>query len=158
GQLSRTHTAMALVLERRSDDLASLEHATKALELARRPGHRLWEAESLNLAGWYLARLGKLDAARDWAEQAHAAFLGLNDRGGKAASWDPLGYIATASGRHDDAIDYFRQAIELYDEEGNVAVVAGLHERLGRAHLGLGDRAEARRAWQRALAQYRSLR
>ena len=158
GQLSRTHLAMALVLERRNDDLASLDHASKAMDLAKQVGNRLWEAESRNLAGWYLARLGKLDAARDWVAQAHATFVEINDRGGQADSLDALGYIAVLSERHHDAITHFNQAIELYHEEGNVAVVAGLRERIGRAQLGLGDRETARRTWQQALAQFQSLR
>jgi tetratricopeptide (TPR) repeat protein len=158
GQLSRTHQAMALVLERRSDDLASLEHASKALDLALEIGHRLWVGEMRNLVSWYLARLGKLDVAHEEAEQALAVFRELGDRPGEADTLDSLGFIADRDGRHADAVDHFRQSIEMYRELGNVTVIAGLHDRLGRALLGLGDQQAARRAWQYALEQYQAQR
>ncbi|GAA3431256.1 AfsR/SARP family transcriptional regulator [Kutzneria kofuensis] len=158
GQLSRTHQAMALVLERRSDDLASLDHATKALDLALRIGHRLWEGEMRNLVSWYLARLGKLDVAHEEARQALEVFRELDDRAGEADTLDSLGLIAERGGRHADAVDHFRRSIEMYRELGNFTVIAGLHDRLGRALLGLGDRPAARRAWEHALAQYHEQR
>ncbi|MFC0545726.1 AfsR/SARP family transcriptional regulator [Kutzneria chonburiensis] len=154
GQLARTHQAMALVLERRGDDLASLEHASKALDLALSIGHRLWVGEMRNLVSWYLARLGKLDVAHEEAEQALAVFRELGDRPGEADVLDALGFIADRDGRHADAVEHFRQSIELYRELGNVTVVAALHDRLGRALLGLGDRPAARQAWQYALEQF----
>ncbi|MEV6611216.1 BTAD domain-containing putative transcriptional regulator [Kutzneria sp. NPDC051319] len=158
GQLSRTHQAMALVLERRSDDLASLEHASKALDLVLRVGNRLWEGEMRNLVSWYLARLGKLDVAQEEAVRALAVFHELGDRPGEADTLDSLGFIAERDGRHADAVDHFSKSIELYRELGNVTVIAGLHERLGRALLGLGDKPAARQTWQYALEQYRSQR
>jgi DNA-binding SARP family transcriptional activator/tetratricopeptide (TPR) repeat protein len=158
GQLSRTHTAMALVLDRRQDHEPALEHATKAMELATQIGNLLWEAESRTRAAWHLAALGRLDTAREWAERAHADLVALNDRGGKADTFELLGYLADQQGDHHQAIAYYLQALELYREEGNITVIAGVHDRLGHAHLGLGDRETARRTWQQALAQYQSLR
>ena len=157
-QLARTHQAMAMVLERRSEDLASLEHATKALELARQVGKRLWEGETQNLVAWYMARLGKLDAAAEEAEQALVVFHSLGDLPGEADTHDTLGLIAERGGRHEDALGHFQRSLEIYRDIGNLTVVPGIHVRLGHAYLGMGDREQARRAWRQAIELYQAQR
>ncbi|HTI23491.1 MAG TPA: BTAD domain-containing putative transcriptional regulator [Kutzneria sp.] len=158
GQLSRTHTAMALVLDRRKDHRPALEHATRAMELAIQIGNRLWEAESRTRAAWHLAGLGRLDEAKAWAEQAYADLVDLNDRGGIAGALDLLGHLADRDGDHHRAIAHYEQAIALYEQERNITIIANMLDRLGHAHLGLGDRAAVRRIWRQALAQYETLR
>ncbi|HEY0498095.1 MAG TPA: BTAD domain-containing putative transcriptional regulator [Kutzneria sp.] len=156
-QLARTHQAMALVLMRRNtDDLVALEHATTALDLIMGlgVGHRIWEAEMRDLVAGCLMRLGKLDDARDEGERALVLFRAAGDESGAADALDTLGDIALRAGRHADAVEYFRQAAEIYHQIDNTASVAGLDERRGRALLGLGDRAAARQAWQQALDRY----
>jgi tetratricopeptide (TPR) repeat protein len=157
GLLARTHQAMALVLMRRdTDDLLALQHANRALDLIIGLDHQIWEAEMRDLVASCLTRLNKLDDARQEGERALILFREGGDEPGAADVLDTLGEIAQRAGRHAGAVDYYRQAAEIYHEINNVASVAGLDERRGHALLGLGDPAAARQAWQLALDRFQA--
>ena len=68
---------------------------------------------------------------------------------GQAQTLDSLGYIDHHSGRHDDAIEHYRQAISLYRDLDNTYETADTLDRLGHSHAALGRHDHTRAAWRK---------
>jgi tetratricopeptide (TPR) repeat protein len=147
---ARAHHDLTLVW-RRTDDQRALDHATEALRLFRTLGNPVWEAEALNMMGWRQAQLGQYHQARSCCERALLLFRLHSNRQGQAFTLDCLGSIAYHCAEHELALSCFRQALELFCDLGARYYEADVLDHLGLAHAALGDEAEARQAWQRAL-------
>jgi tetratricopeptide (TPR) repeat protein len=136
---------------RRTDDQRALDHASEALRLFRKLGNPVWEAEALNMMGWHQAQLGQYHQARSSCERALLLFRLHSNRQGQAFTLDCLGSIAYHCAERALALSCFRQSLELFCDLGAQYYEADVLDHLGLAHAALGDEAEARQAWQRAL-------
>ncbi|MGW9351982.1 tetratricopeptide repeat protein, partial [Nocardiopsis flavescens] len=155
--VNQAHTHQVLLLSAIiTGDGAGLEHAERSLELYRRVGNTMWEAGALNNLGWFLARLGRHEEARDNCRAALEASRALGYKVGEAASLDSLGYIATLANRHAEAVEYYRQALRVHRSLKDAFEEANTLSGLAEAHHALGEPEHARRAWQQALDLYRT--
>jgi tetratricopeptide (TPR) repeat protein len=136
------------------DTQAALTHASRALLLFKKLDNPVWEAEALNLVGWYQARTGNLAPARAACEQALDMFSQNGNRQGQATSLTSLGFIAHESGKHAQAMMFYRDSLALYQDLGARYEEADTLEHLGRLHAALGHKAHAERAWRQALGLY----
>jgi len=155
--LNQAHTHQAFLLSAIiTGDEKGLEPAERSLELYRSTGHATWVAGALNNLGWFLARFGRYERARDCCMEALQASRALGYKVGEAASLDSLGYIFTHAGRHSEAVEHYRQALRAHRalkdgfEEANT--LSGLAE----AHEALGETESARETWRQALDLYRA--
>ena len=150
------HT-MAWLWENRGDDRAALDHARRGLELFRAAGDPLDEARAYNAVGWYQARLGDFEAALANCTRA-LEMTKAQDRAGQYGVLDSLGFIARGLGRHDEALDYYDQALALNRELGNVYLQADIMAGIGTVHADTGATEAARQAWRQAIDLYRAQR
>jgi tetratricopeptide (TPR) repeat protein len=88
--------------------------ARQMLDLCRRIGDREGEADALSRLGTSLARLFRVQEARQSYEQAAALYDRLGKRQGQAAVRLNAGILAMNVGRYDEAIASFQQAGELF--------------------------------------------
>jgi tetratricopeptide (TPR) repeat protein len=148
---ARAHHDLTWVWRHRDDQLA-LDHASEALRLFRTIGNPVWEAEALNMMGWHQAQLGQYHQARASCERALLLFGRHLNRQGQALALDCLGCIAYHSGEHELALSWFGESLELFCDLGARYHEADVLDHLGLAHAALGNKPQARQAWQRALA------
>jgi tetratricopeptide (TPR) repeat protein len=149
---AQAHNALAGAWGRQGDDRKALEHARRALEVGQ--GSPTWEAEARNAVGWYAARLGDYDTARDHCEAALTLHREHGDRAGEAGTLDSLGFIEHQSGNHVRAIERYRQALDLLHDLDYSYHVPTTLDALGQPHAALGQYDEARAAWRQALPLY----
>jgi DNA-binding SARP family transcriptional activator/tetratricopeptide (TPR) repeat protein len=149
-----THLALAQALEQQGDNQRALDHATQSLELYRSLRNPVREAGAHNTVGWYLAQLGRHDQALGHLEAALVLARRHHHLDGEANTLDSLGYLAHHTGRHTKALHHYRQALALYRDLGNAFGEADTLERLGLTYVALGDREQARRAWQQAFTSF----
>lgn len=138
------------------DGRRALGHARRALELYHGLDQPIAEANALNAAGWYAARLGDQDdTAREHCQAALALFQHHQDVNGQAQTLDSLGYIDHHSGHHHDAVQHYRRAISLYRDLDNTYETADTLDRLGHSHAALGHHDQALAVWREARDLYR---
>jgi tetratricopeptide (TPR) repeat protein len=110
---------IAYVLERQGDMEASLAEALRVLDLyppGADPGRR---AAALNAVSWDNAVLGRFEAALAYAREAIALGSGLGPYA-LADTYDTLGYVQAGTGDRAAAEASYRQAVEIYREQGAV--------------------------------------
>ena len=146
---------MAWLWENRGDDRAALKHAQRGLELFTAAGDPLDEARAYNAVGWYQARLGEFGAALVNCTRA-LEMTRDQDRAGQYGVLDSLGFIARGLGRHEEALDYYDQALALNRELGNVYLQADILAGIGAVRADIGDTAAARQHWRQAIDLYRT--
>ncbi|SEU27728.1 AfsR/SARP family transcriptional regulator [Nonomuraea wenchangensis] len=154
--LAQVHHTIGWMWSVRGQPRRGLGHAQAALRLQREAGDPIWEANALSAVGWIRLQLGEYDAARDACEQALTLFRRHHDRGGEAATLDSLGKLAFHQGEYERALDHYGHCLDLRKGTGNAWQSADTMVGLGDAHHALGNDAEARAAWQDALALYDS--
>jgi tetratricopeptide (TPR) repeat protein len=69
---------------------------------------------------------------------------------------DSLGYITHNSGRHNEALRYYREALALRRSVGDAYNEADTLSRLGDIHAALGQAKEAIATWHQALELYQT--
>lgn len=155
GGQARIHRIMSVMYEYGSNCQLALVHAWQALDLFRSVGDVIWEADTLNTVGWCAALLGRYDEARQYC---HTAFPVLHQYHppGAADVLDTLGYIAHRAGQDIEALAYFRRALALYRDLGDIYHVPDTLDRTGHVFVSLGRGSEARIAWMEALSLYRA--
>ncbi|MFD3684183.1 BTAD domain-containing putative transcriptional regulator [Nocardiopsis sp. NPDC058631] len=155
--LNQAHTHQAFVLSAiLTGDERGLEPAERSLELYRSAGQTMWESGALNNLGWFLARFGRYERARDCCLEALEASRALGYKVGEAASLDSLGYIFTHTGRHSEAVEHYRQALRVHRSLKDAFEEANTLSGIAEAHHALGESDSAREAWRQALALYRA--
>ncbi|MFD6067261.1 tetratricopeptide repeat protein [Amycolatopsis lurida] len=152
---AHTHQALAVAWEGRGDCRRALEHAQHSLDLYRTLGQPAWEADALNVVGWYAARLGNFDTAGDHCRAALTLHRQHHDPDCEAETLDSLGFIAHRTGKHRQAVEQYHHALALYRTLGNAYEVADTLERVGHPHAALGQHQQARTVWREALELYR---
>ncbi|MFI6032534.1 ATP-binding protein [Amycolatopsis magusensis] len=153
-----THQAIAVALGLRGGDRQGLSHAQCALDLYRALADPRKEAEALNAVGWFAARLGEFDTARDHCRTALTLHQHHQEPDGEADTLDSLGFIAHRTGDHHQAIDHYHQALALYRALSHAYQVADTLDRMGYPYTALGQHEQARAVWREALQLYREQR
>lgn len=153
---AQTHLNIALAWEQQGDDAQALAHALHNLRIRKTLDSPPREAEALNAVGWYHARLGRYEQARDYCEQALALCRRHSFREGEAFTLDSLGYAAHHSGQYTQALDHYGQALNLRRALGDRYEEADTLTCLGHAYQALRRPTEARHAWRQALGLYRN--
>jgi DNA-binding SARP family transcriptional activator/Tfp pilus assembly protein PilF len=153
---AHTHLALSLIWTHQGDHEQALIHASHTLRLARSLDDPAWQADALNAVGWCQAQLGRHEQAAGYCEQALALSRQHGYRECETATLDSLGYIAHSTGDHPTALGYYRQVLALRRDLGDAYDEADVLARLGDIHAELGQQLEARQAWTRALALYRT--
>ncbi|MFE6306584.1 BTAD domain-containing putative transcriptional regulator [Nocardiopsis sp. NPDC057823] len=155
--LNQAHTLQTFVLMAiLTGDEKGVEAAERSLELYRSAGQSMWVSGALNNLGWFLARFGRYERARECCLEALEAARALGYRVGEAASLDSLGYISTRSGRHTEAVEHYRQALQVHRALKDAFEEANTLSGIAEAHHALGETEAARGAWLRALDLYRT--
>ncbi|MEU7524264.1 tetratricopeptide repeat protein [Saccharothrix sp. NPDC042600] len=149
---AHTHQMLAWSCERQGDLRRAYDHIKQALELFLELGAP-WDADALYETGWFAARVGEYDTARDHSNAALARY-GTRHPEGRAAVLDNLGYTAHHSGHHREAVEHYRQALDLWRDLGNLHEAADVLDHLGHPHLALGQHERARTAWHEARDLY----
>ena len=101
-----------------------LEFDRLGLDAARSCGDRLGEAKMLNRIGLAVLKLGRLDEADAYFQQALRVWERMGSKDRVAGCLRRLGFVAAAQQRHDDAIGYFTRALSTYRELGGSRHVA----------------------------------
>ncbi|MEV6603597.1 BTAD domain-containing putative transcriptional regulator [Kutzneria sp. NPDC051319] len=151
---AHVHHALGVTWAHREEHRQALEHAARALHLFRELALPAWEADSLNQVGWSLACLGHYEQARTSCAAALVLTRRHQNPEGEAAALTSLGFIAHRTNRDGQALSYYELALRRCQELDDAYEEANTLERIGQTHLDLGDSAEARAAWARALALY----
>jgi DNA-binding SARP family transcriptional activator/tetratricopeptide (TPR) repeat protein len=143
------YNSLAQSWGRQGDNEAALHHAGLALRLYQDSGDQVGEAQGLNQVGWVQALLGRYDEARANCE---AALRLQREFGGVTGEvQDSLGYINEHSGRLAEAVDWYREAIAVFEASGDTYNVATTLIQLGRACAAHGLDADAQAARRQAL-------
>ncbi|HEX2075668.1 MAG TPA: tetratricopeptide repeat protein, partial [Geodermatophilus sp.] len=78
-------------------------------------------------------------------------FQQLGDRDLQGVVWDSLGYAHHNLGHHDDAVACYRNALDLFREQGDRYFEAETLIRLGDTYQAMGNSTAARTWWQLGL-------
>jgi tetratricopeptide (TPR) repeat protein len=116
-------------------------------------GHRLAEADGLNVLGCTKALLGDYLPALELCSQAVALAHELGDRHGEANAWDSLGYIQQQLGHPAEALDCYERCRDLIPGSLiDTYNVTQLWTHFGDLHRELGHLDAARDSYRRSLA------
>ena len=128
-----------------------LEHIQRGLELARKAGDRLVEADLLH--AWADREYGSddFDVAFDRLSQARSILEELGDKRDLARVLTSIGRLYRVHGHPDQAFDLFRRARDLQKEVGDVEGVIQSLNSMGVALNALGQPSEALRYEQDGL-------
>jgi tetratricopeptide (TPR) repeat protein len=100
-----------------SDPHAMLLCAAQALDLATRSGATAQIAASHQSTGRALLALGRIDEAAAPASRAAETFKTLGDIDSYVQCLSLIGLCRCDEGRYSEALDYFRKALALIDDE-----------------------------------------
>src|SRR6516164_2801347 len=145
------HSSLIWIAEQQERYPDMLEHAERALGLARAVGDQTLEIMSLGDVGYSHARLGNYGHAIAYCGQALAGSRAAGERNWESATWDSLGYIHHKLGDHQRAVTCYERSLDLCRELADRYNEAGTLDRLGDVHHSAGDARAARWAWTQAL-------
>jgi len=145
------HSSLIWIAEQQERYGDMLDHAERALGLARAAGDQTLEIMSLNDAGYSHARLGNYGQAIACCGQALAGSRAAGELNWESAAWDSLGYIHHKLGDHQRAVTCYERSLDLCRELADRYNEAGTLDRLGDVHHSAGDARAARWAWTQAL-------
>jgi DNA-binding SARP family transcriptional activator len=152
------HSSLIWIAEQQERYGDMLDHAVRALGLARASGDQTLEIMSLNDVGYSHARLGNYGQAVAYCGRALAGSRAAGERNWESAAWDSLGYIHHKLADHQRAITCYERSLDLCRELADRYNEAGTLDRLGDVHHSAGDARAARWAWTQALRLLDELR
>jgi tetratricopeptide (TPR) repeat protein/transcriptional regulator with XRE-family HTH domain len=149
------HHSLGGTWERSGDDGRALEHASRALLIFRQLNDSYRQARALNAVGWLQTRLGDHEQARANCLAALTLLRGLGEHElGESNTLDSLGYIAHRMSEYDEALDYFRQALDLCRAHGHSFVEADVLHHIAETQLAQGLPEPACDTWRQAQRLY----
>jgi tetratricopeptide (TPR) repeat protein len=107
-----------------------------------------------NQVGWYCARLGHHEQAREHCAAALALHRAHDDPEAEAHTLDSLGYIAHHAGRPAVAVEHYEQAVHLFRRLSETYHEADTLVALGHTYRALGRDDRARAVWREAWERY----
>jgi len=154
--------AAGLLMESQDRHSEAITFTLQALSLAETfaadPGMEFARQTAMNNIAWLYACAGKLDVALSSATSALELFRQLGDSVLTASVMDTLGFIQHRLGHHADAVDCYREAMDLFGSMNSLYKSAEAAEHLAESYQALGDPAKARAALRDALAVLGELR
>ena len=132
----------------RQGDLETAERAFRErYELVDSPVER---ADACTDLARVALRRGNFAEVRRWADVGYEAAEGLEDPGAIRLPLHMRAAAARMEGRYDEARELYLRSIELNEQLGNAANIAGEHHNLVHVELRSGNRAEAGRRFAAA--------
>ncbi|GAA2399543.1 SARP family transcriptional regulator [Catellatospora methionotrophica] len=156
-QEGQIHLDIALALETAGRSAEALARAEQSVPLFERAGGGHALGIALNCTGWYHALAGHYDSCVEYCLRALALLHDTDDRRGRAATHDSLGYAYQRLGSSGLAADHLRRAVALFQETGDRHGTADALDHLGECLAAAGDQAQAEHAWQQSLAIFEFL-
>jgi len=95
----------------------SLEYAQKALEIASKHQHNLWQAAAWLNMGQSYKKLGDNEKALDTMLKSISHYQSVNSHIGVASAYLAIGNLYTQQQNHPLALKYFNQSIQVFREE-----------------------------------------
>lgn len=117
----------------RRDDETAVPQLEQSLALATRAGDRATRSEALRHLGIAAHTAGRFDDARERLEESSRLRWEIGEEPGVASNMVGLAYIATAQGRHADAVATLDEAYGIARAHGAEAIVKHIEE--ARAHI-----------------------
>jgi tetratricopeptide (TPR) repeat protein len=152
------HLAYVQLLDIQKRYADALDHARRALDLARRSPSPMYLADALTAVSWDQAWLGSNVEALSSCERALEIYSEIGHPEGNAYALHVLGFIHQELGNYAQAVRYYTRAIEIDRELGSRYWEAVVLDRLGAAYHGLGDRHRAQLVWRQAFKILDTLR
>ena len=151
-------TELGMMQERTGNYQAAALSLGRALQLFGDLGDRHCQAVVLRHLGMVRRRTGDHKAAAASLTQALRMYRDLGDRHGQAAASINLGeLLSQSSGRDDDALGYFAQALSIADDIGAPVLQARALEGIGRCYVRDGNPGQGTAHLRQALAIYQSI-
>ena len=148
GSLHRTQGAYA----------QALESYQKSLVLANELNSKPDIALVLGNIGQVHASQGNYAAALEFYERSLTIRKGTGDQAGEAlAQWD-IASVHSAQGNHPLALTFAQRAADIAKNIGSLETLWRAYSTVGVSHLALNQRAQARQAWQDAIATIEAMR
>lgn len=148
---ARAWNGLGSVYATKSKHQASLACARRAEQLARESEDQAELLRALYSQGWEAYRLGDTDTAQRLGEDALALSTALNAQRDRARSLNLLGAVQDMRSQPEQAKEYKRRSLELYEAAGDQMMVGIMLNNLGATAENFGDHAEAASLFQRAL-------
>jgi len=139
---ARLTSLQALVRQRQQRALPARELAERAIGEARGAGDHAALARAYLVSEWANRVLGDSQSSGH-GEQALQIYEQLGDLHGAGMASNNLGGIAYFDGRWDDAVDWYRRAVDAYRRCGNDARAASAASNLGELLVSRGAHDEA---------------
>jgi transcriptional regulator with XRE-family HTH domain/tetratricopeptide (TPR) repeat protein len=145
-------------LAHRQDRYAdALSHAEEALRLYQAVGDQRGQAEALADAGWYHGLLGNYQQALAFSRRGLTLSAGTGHRRAERHAWDSVGYAEYHLGNLAEAAACCQHALTLHRQAGDHFYEADTLSHLGDIWHAASEPAQARQAWQQALAIFDNL-
>jgi tetratricopeptide (TPR) repeat protein len=148
--------SLGVLAERQGRGADALGHAEQAMRLYQAVGDQAGEADALNTVGWYHGMLGDYQQARAFCRQAVTLSAQVGHRWLEAGAWDSVGYAEHHLGNLAEAAACYQRALSLL-RAGDRLQEAVVLTHLGDTRQAAGELAQAREAWQQALAIFEDL-
>jgi tetratricopeptide (TPR) repeat protein len=138
----------------------ALARSAHALRLYQAIGHHAGQARALNSVGWVHLLLGRYQPGLAYCERAFELARktdGPYVRYLQVYTLDSIGYAHHLLGHYAVAVARYRQALRAHPVEGETGVMAIVLDHLGDSYEADGARADALRAWDRAVSIFEDM-
>ncbi|MEM1180848.1 MAG: CHAT domain-containing protein [Acidobacteriota bacterium] len=144
------------IAQRRSETQAEMAYTRTALDIFRRVGDPLGEAEAIESLAHSLVDRVAFDEAKELLERNMEVWEGLGNPQKQGKTLGYLGLIAEEEGRLDEAFDLHRRALALRHAAEDPVGVAVTLNNLAKAHFAAGDYDKDLEFWHRAAEEIES--
>jgi len=139
---------LALIVD---DAEKAYEQAHLAVEEWRAIGTPSSLAYGLILLGQSASALGRYNEAQLALEESILLINSVGDRTVLGLAYRGLGQVAQVQGKHMQAVEMFRKAVDIFDELGTQSSAALGLAQMGHSFFALGDDYEASHVWSESL-------
>ncbi|WP_178917857.1 tetratricopeptide repeat protein [Natronomonas gomsonensis] len=127
------------------------------LEICRRAGYSIGEADALDSLGNIALVLGEYQTAKEYYQQSLDLFQDVGFSFGEAQSLNNLGVLAQEMREYERAREYHSRSLDIYRELGARQMEARVMSALGSVAKSLGEFESARENYQQSLAISREI-
>jgi CHAT domain-containing protein/tetratricopeptide (TPR) repeat protein len=133
----------------------ALQHYGQARPIWESAADPRGQAETLFYEGTALSDLSQFAEAKESLEAAFSLWTSLRDEPGKVMALIALGRLEHRQGKYQDALNYFRLAVDRLEPTGDLNLEANGLAGIGAVYFDMGNVARARSYWEAALERYR---
>jgi tetratricopeptide (TPR) repeat protein len=145
------------IAHRRGDTEQANEIQEERLEICRRSGYAIGEADALDSLGNIALVRGEYQTAERYYHQSLERFQEIGFSIGEAQSLNNLGVLAQELREYERARDYHGRSLDIYRETGSRQMQARLISALGSVAKSLAELESAREYYQQSLAICRDI-